>query len=177
MKRFVTGVVEGCSVFLSEASPANAHSYKGWPGHKTSLLWSTDKGPALPLDMRGEPAPGARVMPSVGETKLLLITFPPASVFADPAFNPGLYGAEAAQNLPGLIEAFEPDGSGMHRTASIDYGVVLSGEVWLELDDGAERHLTQGDVVVQGGARHAWRNKSDADVTMLFVLIGADERG
>ena len=176
MRRVVTGIVSGRSVFLSDGAPANAHSYTGWPGHRTALLWSTRQAPRLPLDLRDEPAPGDRVMPAVGETRLLRITFPPDSVFADPSFDADIYGVEAARNLPGLIEAFEPDGGGMHRTDTIDYGVVLNGEVWLELDDGAEVRLTQGDVVVQGGARHAWRNKSESDVTMLFVLIGAGER-
>ena len=63
--------------------------------------------------------------------------------------------------------------SPMHRTNSIDYGMVLSGEVELELDDGASRKLAPHDVVIQNGTRHAWRNRSNAPATMLFVLVGA----
>jgi quercetin dioxygenase-like cupin family protein len=61
----------------------------------------------------------------------------------------------------------------MHTTDTVDYGIVLEGEVWLELDDGQQIHLHPHDVVVQNGTRHAWRNRSDKPVRMAFVLIGA----
>jgi len=63
--------------------------------------------------------------------------------------------------------------SPMHRTNSIDYGIVLQGEIDLELDDGAIKHLHAGDVVVQRGTMHAWVNNSQAWSRMAFVLIDA----
>jgi quercetin dioxygenase-like cupin family protein len=51
---------------------------------------------------------------------------------------------------------------------------VLSGEIWLELDDGVEVYLRAGDTVVQNGTRHAWRNKSSEPCQMVVVLIGAN---
>lgn len=63
----------------------------------------------------------------------------------------------------------------MHTTPTVDYDVVIEGEVWLELSEG-EVHLTTGDVVVQHGTRHAWRNKGDKPATVLAVLIGAQDR-
>jgi len=64
--------------------------------------------------------------------------------------------------------------SPMHRTNSIDYGIVLSGEVELELDDGATTLLGPGDVVVQRGTIHLWRNRSATDVCrIVFVLTEA----
>jgi len=74
---------------------------------------------------------------------------------------------------PGFIRVFEPDAPGMHTTDSVDYGVLLDGEVWLELDDGREVRLAPHDLVIQNGTRHAWRNKSTRQATLLFVLIGA----
>jgi len=62
---------------------------------------------------------------------------------------------------------------GMHRTHSIDYGIVLDGEIWLELDNGEQTQLNRGDTIVQLGGRHAWRNNSDRPATLAFVLIGA----
>jgi quercetin dioxygenase-like cupin family protein len=53
---------------------------------------------------------------------------------------------------------------------------VLSGEVWLELDDGKEVHLRAGDVVVQNGTRHAWRNKNTEPCRLVICLIGANRR-
>ena len=80
-----------------------------------------------------------------------------------------------AEESPGLVELFEVDNPGMHTTPTVDYGVVLEGEVWLELDDGKTVHLKQHDVVVQNGTRHAWRNKGEKPVTMAFVLMGAQK--
>ena len=59
----------------------------------------------------------------------------------------------------------------MHRTESVDVGVVLEGETWLLLDDGSETRMGAGDVVVQRGTNHAWANRSDRPVRMMFVLI------
>lgn len=172
MRRVVTGIVDGKAVFLADGPPANAHSYEGWPGHMTSLVWATASSPRLPVDLRDEPQPGLSVSPELGETRLLVVRFPPDSVFADPRFDGPAYTAVAAKYLNGLIDKFEPDGSGFHTTQTIDYDVVLDGEIWLELDDGLETHLKQGDVVIQGGTRHAWRNRGDRDATLLFVLVG-----
>jgi len=63
--------------------------------------------------------------------------------------------------------------SPMHRTESVDVGVVLEGETWLLLDDGSETRVGVGDVVVQRGTNHAWANRSDRPVRMVFVLIDA----
>ena len=61
--------------------------------------------------------------------------------------------------------------SPMHRTETVDVGVVLEGETWLLLDDGSETRVGAGDAVVQRGTNHAWANRSDRPVRMLFVLI------
>jgi quercetin dioxygenase-like cupin family protein len=61
--------------------------------------------------------------------------------------------------------------SPMHRTETLDVGVVLDGETWLLLDDGSETLMRTGDAVVQRGTNHAWANRSERPVRMLFVLI------
>jgi quercetin dioxygenase-like cupin family protein len=59
----------------------------------------------------------------------------------------------------------------MHRTVSLDYGVVLEGEIVCELDSGETRHMKRGDVCIQRGTMHAWRNPSETEwCRMLFVL-------
>ena len=59
----------------------------------------------------------------------------------------------------------------MHRTESVDVGVVLEGETWLLLDDGSETRVGPGDAVVQRGTNHAWANRSDRAVRMVFAMI------
>lgn len=70
---------------------------------------------------------------------------------------------------------FLPSGvSPMHRTNSIDYGIVVSGEIELELDNGAIETCRAGDVIVQRGTIHLWRNISDTEVCrVIFVLTAA----
>ena len=63
--------------------------------------------------------------------------------------------------------------SAMHRTETLDVGVVLEGETWLLLDDGSETRVGVGDAVVQRATNHAWANRSDRPVRMMFVLIDA----
>jgi quercetin dioxygenase-like cupin family protein len=60
-----------------------------------------------------------------------------------------------------------------HRTDSLDYGICLSGQLDMELDDGVVVHLNAGDVVVQRGTIHNWANNSSAPAVMAFVLIAA----
>ena len=73
-----------------------------------------------------------------------------------------------------IVDMLPGAASPMHRSNSIDYGIVLSGAVVLEVDDGVETELGPGDVVVQRGTIHRWRNPSDTEVSRIaFVLIEA----
>lgn len=63
--------------------------------------------------------------------------------------------------------------SPMHRTNSLDYGIVLSGEIELELDDGATRTVHEGGIIIQRGTNHLWRNTSDKPTRIAFILIEA----
>lgn len=172
-KRVVTGVRGGKSVFISEGPVPNAHVYDSIPGFMTSVCWATAPVPQLPIGDWEAARPGTTITPPPGETRLMVVTFPPDAVMSSPDFDPNEAELEQARHLPGLAERFEPANPGMHTTDTLDYDIVLDGEIWLELDDGAEVHLKRGDVVVQCGTRHAWRNKGTRAATMAFVLVGA----
>ena len=73
------------------------------------------------------------------------------------------------EKLPGLGDHFERDLRGMHTTDTIDYAVVVRGEMTLELDDGQKVHLRQGDCVVQNGTR---RNPLPEPCLMAFISLG-----
>ena len=60
-----------------------------------------------------------------------------------------------------------------HRTDSVDYAVVMSGEIDMELDDGKSVHLKAGDVLVQRGTIHNWVNRGTAPCVIAFVLVAA----
>ena len=171
INRIVTGhAPDGSSRVAMQSAPPRTAAFQHIPGMVSRLVWAT--GPVRDLAAAADPTPAVTdFVPGPGETRLLVVTFPPDAVFGAADFD-----AEAAvrENLavsPGLAERFEPDG--MHTTPTVDYAIVLDGEIWLELDQGRSTLLRQHDVVVQNGTRHAWRNKSDRDATLAFVLIGA----
>ncbi|MEU6200113.1 cupin domain-containing protein [Streptomyces sp. NPDC047061] len=104
-------------------------------------MWNTDSVPA-PV-AADEPEPTERdltVPPAPGGTKIRVNEFPPGCV------------------------------SPTHRTQTVDYGIVLDGEVVLVLDD-SERVLRAGDVVIQRGTDHRWENRTDTAARMVFVLV------
>jgi mannose-6-phosphate isomerase-like protein (cupin superfamily) len=84
--------------------------------------------------------------------------------------------AEFDQRLPGLADVQEAGNPGMHTTDSVDFDFVVSGEVFLELDDGAEVLLRPGDSVVQNGTRHRWNNRSDQPCTIVVAIVGAPRK-
>ena len=72
-----------------------------------------------------------------------------------------------------IVDMLPGKESPMHRTNSIDYGIVLHGEIELELDDGARRTVRQGGIVIQRGTSHIWRNTTDTPCRIAFILIEA----
>ncbi|MCF5668692.1 cupin domain-containing protein [Pseudomonas marginalis] len=172
IRRLVTGHNEqGHSVFVSDDLAPRAQSFSSIPGHGMAQIWST---PALPVLLAQGSDPTlalASLIPAQGGTSIALFDFPPDSVMHNLVDGVKAY-AELSAALPGLIECFEPDSPGMHTTATIDYGVILEGEMWLELDNGESRLVKAGDIVIQNGTRHAWRNKSEHIARALFVMIG-----
>jgi len=143
------------------------------PGFASKLVWATPPNATVP-DRAGEWRSGqSSFHPETGGTRFLVVTFPPDSVMASGSFDPVAAGNEQLTMSPGIAERFEPDNPGMHTTDTIDYGIVLAGEISLEVDGGEIVDLKPHDVVVQNGTRHAWRNRTRAPATMAFVLIGA----
>lgn len=71
--------------------------------------------------------------------------------------------------VPVFITYMQP----VHRTVSLDYGIVAKGSIVLELDDGERITLNEGDTIVQRGTMHAWRNESTEWARIYFVVLGA----
>jgi mannose-6-phosphate isomerase-like protein (cupin superfamily) len=141
------------------------------PGAEYHRLWGGDGPPTCPDD--GSPPGQATYFPPVGGYRFGLFTLPPAGTTpsADADVVAGL--AEIEEKLPGLRAHMEPDAPGMHTTDTIDFEIVLSGEVILELDNGAETVLRAGDTVVQNGTRHRWRNEGTEPAVLAVFITGA----
>ena len=171
VRRLVTGHdSKGKSVVAHDGAPPWSKDFEHTRGFASSVVWMTV--PKAPPDTKDPTLALTSIVPGPGATSFLMVTFPPDSVMGEPSFDPQAAGQEHAEESPGLVTFFEPDAPGMHTTPTVDYGIVLEGEIWLELDDGKTVHLKQHDVIVQNGTRHAWRNKSDAPAKLAFILIG-----
>lgn len=172
IRRVVTGNdASGAAGVALDAAPPRTDVFDTIPGLVSRMIWATSAESSIPFDGQDPTLSATSFVPSPGETRMLVLTFPPDSVFRSPDFDPQAAASENLKVSPGLAERFEPDGK--HTTPTIDYGVVLDGEIWLELEDGVETCLKPFDVFVQNGTRHAWRNKSDRPVTFAVVLVGA----
>jgi mannose-6-phosphate isomerase-like protein (cupin superfamily) len=173
VRRVVAGHSAGKSILASDGPTRKSRDFLSVPGMSSSLLWSTPATPVVPHNGTDVVSASTTYLPQVGETRLMVVSFPPDSVMMSSSFDPAAAGQEYMEHIPDLAARFEPGSPGMHTTDSVDYGIVLEGEVWLELDDGKQVQLKAHDVIVQNGTRHAWRNKSDKPVKIAFVLIGA----
>jgi quercetin dioxygenase-like cupin family protein len=89
----------------------------------------------------------------------------------EPTERPLVTPPDAGGTIVRVVDLEPGSTSPMHRTQTIDYGIVLSGDVLLVLDDGSETALGVGDVVVQRGTNHAWTNSGDTTARMAFVLV------
>ncbi len=148
-RRVVTGHdSEGRSLVLSDGPVPVTRSSTGIGLHFDEV-WNTSAAPA----------PIAAQEPEPTERPLRIAPEGPGSVIRVNEFLPG-------HVRDGLQTA-------MHRTESVDYGIVLEGEMTLILTD-SEVALRAGDIVVQRGTDHAWANRSQRSAKMAFILIGGE---
>jgi len=175
MRRIVTGHdAAGKAVFIEDGAPPHRVTLDGRPGWELNTVWATTGVPVVPA--QGDPAVDVTsYLPATGGTRFIVATIPSRADQARAA-APDILRAEYNAKVPGLGPAHERDQHGMHTTDTVDYVVILSGEVWLELDDGKAVLVRAGDCVVQNGTRHAWRNRSDAPCVLAAVMVGAERR-
>jgi quercetin dioxygenase-like cupin family protein len=147
IRRIVTGHDGEVAKVLIDAPASNA-KYPS-PGAVSTLIWTTDKAPAaIPAGTDIEDM-GARIMgtaPPAHGSRFAVIDFPPGNK------------------------------AHMHRTETIDYVIVLEGEIEMDMDDSTVK-MKAGDIMVQRGTNHAWANRSSSRARVAFVLIDADPLG
>jgi mannose-6-phosphate isomerase-like protein (cupin superfamily) len=172
VRRVVTGHdSDGKAVFVSDERVAPM-TLALLPGSEFHRLWGGDSGPHFPDD--GSQPAHTTYFPPLGGFRFGLFTVPPDEGRGIPEdLDVAQALAELDQRLPGLAQYMEPDDPGMHTTPTIDFEVVLSGEVMLELDDGATVQLGVGDTVVQNGTRHRWSNPGSVPATLAVFICGA----
>jgi hypothetical protein len=174
IRRVVAGTDEqGRSVIVSDGFAPHSHDFTFLPGQSQTRIWFTPHAPSTSVP-DGEPTtPDGPVLPGAGGASFVIVRFAPDSLAEDPGFDPVAVGQEFAGCAPDIAAATETGNPGMHRTPTVDYGIVLEGEIWLEVDGGVRARLTRGDTVVQYAGRHAWRNKTGKPALVAFVLTAA----
>jgi mannose-6-phosphate isomerase-like protein (cupin superfamily) len=169
-RRVTTGrTADGRSVIAADES-VEALTVALAPGLECFPIWGSDQSVDLPNDGT-KPATTGWFPPERG-FRFTILTIPPDGESAPPADLKAAL-AEASEKLPGMIEAIDADHPHMHATDTIDFVVVLSGSLCLEVDDGKEVKLSQGDSVIQNGTRHAWHNRSSTPCQIVSATIGA----
>ena len=145
----VTGVNEhGKSVIVSDDRRPLDFALAAYPGYGISRLWPPE-----------DPDAGR------GSARFIAFQIPPDSGIVSRLEE--LRGRGSTRPF-----AFDDEPSfGMHQNSSTDFIIVLAGKVSLRVDDGVEAHLEPGDLVIQGGARHAWRNHGDVPCLMAGALV------
>jgi mannose-6-phosphate isomerase-like protein (cupin superfamily) len=140
------------------------------PGIVATNLWITDSYPPSlsAQDPAGRPIGTA---PPDNGTKFRIVEFAPLDTETEAKMPRDMIMKGIANPPARGIPVTHPL---MHRTRSLDYAVILSGEIDMVLDD-TRVHLRQGDVIVQQATNHAWINRSTQPCRILFVLMDAKE--
>ncbi len=170
IRRVTTGHnAEGKAVFASDTE-VDGVALSLLPGAEFHRFWAADVPPHFPDDGAAAAAPG--YFPPVGGFRFMMFSVAPHSAAKRAAVDRGALAAEMESKLPGLASHMEPNNPGMHTTDTIDFEWIVSGEVWLDLDDGATVQLRAGDTVVQNGTRHRWRNEGAEPCRIVVFMVG-----
>ena len=162
VRRVVTGHRDGKAVVLFDSAAPN-QKLRQASGLVSTLLWVTDETPADISTTTDRADREIGVPPPPRGSIFRVVDFPPEG---------GTRSREAVLKEMGVAEQGGARHHGMHCTKSVDYAVVLEGEIDMLLDD-SEVHLEAGDVLVQQGTNHAWVNRGTKPCRIAFVLVDA----
>ena len=168
-RRVVTGHdAKGRAVVLMDGEAPHSFFLEKAGGLQLTELWETRSSPADNSGAKDAADHDRRIEPAEGGTVFRIIEYPPDSVRLK-ALTPDSFFAEMGAQAADPAHRRHP---GMHRTHTLDYCVVLSGEIYAMLDEG-EVLLRAGDCLVQRGTRHAWSNRTEGPCVIAFVLVAA----
>jgi hypothetical protein len=173
IRRVVTGHDKsGKSVFVMDGKAPNVLEMASMPGVALTDLWRTKASPASNSGNVDAAKGKIKLEPPAEGTILRIVEFPPDTKWRK--------SASAAKAFASIGAGGAPDhASGdamMHATATVDYIIVLKGEIWAILDKG-EKLLKQGDILIQRGTNHSWSVRTKEPCVIAAVLIGASPAG
>jgi len=169
IRRIVTGHdARGRSVIVSDGPSPHVLTLPGRPDFALTNLWVTNSAPASNAGNADAAARPVVLEPPQRGAIFRVVEFPPDQAA-------GGFDRKAAFAAMGADHAMDPSASrhpGMHKTDTVDFALVLSGEIWALMDEG-ETLMRAGDTLVQRGTNHAWSNRSDRPCLVAFILVSA----
>jgi hypothetical protein len=173
-RRIVTGHNQkGEAIFLEDAPPPRVAKIGEEFGPWFYEVWNTTETPARIRADGSEPnEEGIRLAPPRNGTRIRVLDIPPEDERIG-SLTPEEAREHFAAVGAGDASSYGSNGSQhafMHRTETVDYGIVLEGEITLVLDIG-ETVVRTGDIVIQQGTNHGWANRSDKNCRIAFVLV------
>lgn len=171
--RVVTGHDEhGKAIVVTKGALPTVIEVSAIPGTIFHEVWNTTATPVRIAATEPEPTLGPLKLPPPQQgTRIRFVDIPPDTAEFLLRGHERMRQAftQVGDTHASTVQASSPHPL-MHRTESVDYGVVMEGEIVLVLDD-SEVPLKRGDVVIQRGTNHAWANRSDQPCRMLFMLV------
>jgi len=172
IRRIVTGHnAAGKSIIAQDGFATSILELPTVPGLRATDLWETTTAPA---DLTSDTDPVARPVhlePAPTGTICRIVEFPPDAAIRNRVESKEVFAALGASHAVDTTSATPM----MHKTASVDYAIVLGGEIWAVMDEG-ETCMKAGDVLIQCGTNHAWSNRTQEPAWVAFVLVGATPR-
>ncbi len=176
VRRVVTGHdAQGRSIVVSDGPAPFVHVNPNDPEWYSTDVFRTGETPARIVAQPGETTEGPRrQLPTPRGTVVRVNNFPPEPEVVRRMTPEDLQRAFAALGNP-KAATFGKGGRHplMHRTETIDYAIVLAGEITMLLDEG-EVVLRAGDILVQCGTNHAWVNRSNTPAVVAFILVDGE---
>ena len=168
IRRIVTGLdADGRSRIVEDAPATSIRTVAERPGYRAVNVWRTEETPAR-IGALDTTSGHKGILPPKNGTILRIIDFPPEP--KDPQeLNRMLHAT-----FGGIYDDAAHDKGarhpGMHTTETVDYAIILEGEIWAVMDEG-ETLMRAGNVLIQRGTNHAWANRSAKTARIAFVLI------
>jgi mannose-6-phosphate isomerase-like protein (cupin superfamily) len=173
VRRVLTGHdAEGRSTFIADGPAPNVKEMSAMPGLALTDLWETAGAPASNAGDRDAAARPVHLEPPKNGTILRIVEFPP-----DSAWRNATDGKDGFESI-GAGHAQDKGSSDpmMHKTSTVDYIVVLKGEIYAVMETG-EKLLRAGDVLVQRGTNHSWSVRGNEPCIVAAVLVSATPVG
>ena len=169
VRRLVTGHDgDGKSKFIMDGDAGTVLVMEAMGGLAVTDLWETFDAPADNTGAADNADRAVHLEPSSTGVVFRIVEFPPDSTWKDSGD-----GAAAFAELQAAHVADQSsDDPAMHKTDTVDFALVLDGEIWAVMDTD-ERMMKRGDALIQRGTNHAWANKTEEPCRVMFVLCGA----